>query len=707
MYMVVKNLIKEKIFGQKTDNSLGNQIQILKEACEISKYLSYPDEKGNIKQIICRAALNALEVDAGMIFIDTGQGFAPEAVLNLLQFNEKSLPLLGCHEILEGLVNSDKPIILHNRREFNNSIKNPLRDIINSYESALIHFSERNSIRLVVIALSKETGHFNKKRIDWSIKASRKNLFALERFKNSALILDENIDDEECRLFSPVCALLSRLFRAERSVIMLLDEQNRFVIKSVFGVSKPLWGTVIEAEDVKKMLLREPIRNFCGLDCTNIICVPINSNKDLVGFVAVINKCDEHFADFKDFDSEDHALLASLAIQIGLLVENRSLFRLQRETLETTIHSLVQALDARDPYTKGHSEQVSQLAVMIGKELGLPAPEIEDIRLAGLLHDIGKIGIPEKILNKPANLTATEFNQIKMHPYISAQILKPIALFKPLQPFVYHHHERWDGKGYPDGLKGENIPLGARVLAVADAFDAITADRIYRPGKSDNAAVNELVKCAGIQFDPLVVDALLTALEKKLFQEKVDSEWKFDKLSNVFEDVLAAVTMGRLVISDDWEITRITNEGKKLGQAIVTEPGDISKVRNAVRECLKYRVPDPEINKFLLCISEVATNMLEHASGGLLAWYLCNDGIIRVMAEDWGPGLSLRDLPKATLIRGVKSKKALGIGFTLLMELMNKIYLKTGQRGTTLILEQKLDSSANNNQEVPTANKAI
>ncbi|MBU7007957.1 HD domain-containing phosphohydrolase [Phosphitispora fastidiosa] len=684
----------------KTVSWQTNQIQNLRDAGEISKYLSFPGGNANIKHILCRAALNDLEVDAGMIFIDTGQGFNPEAVLNLPQLTEKMPGSPGCHEVLEDLAFRDKHFVLHTKREINSFIKSPLKEIINGYESALVHFSQRKSIRQAVISLSEAPGYFNKKRIDFSIKAFEKTLFALDRYKNSELILDENIVDEEYSLFAPVCALLSRLFRAEKSIIALLGQQNQYIVKGFFGDSKPLWGTILEAAD------GHSIKDISGLNYKNMLCVPINCDNSHQGFLSVMNKFDEDFADFMDFDSEDYLLLTLLAGQLGLLVENRSLFRMQRESLETTIHSLVQALDARDPYTKGHSEQVSQLAIMIAKELSLPAEEIEDIRLAGLLHDIGKIGIPEKILNKPDNLTSIEFNQIKVHPYISAQILKPIELFKTLLPFVYHHHERWDGKGYPDGLKGEAIPLGARILAVADAFDAITADRVYRPGKDDNAAVNELVKWAGIQFDPLVVDALLTGLEKKLFQDKVDSEWQFDKLSNVFEDVLDAVTRGRLVISDDWDITRLSNEGKKLGEAVVKEPGDVRMVRQAVKDCLKHRVPDPEINKFLLCISEVATNMVKHASGGMLAWYLCNDGKIRVIAEDSGPGLSLRDLPKATLVRGVKDNKALGLGFTLLMELMNKIYLKTGEHGTTLILEQKLDSSTGS-EEVPTANKAI
>lgn len=205
-------------------------------------------------------------------------------------------------------------------------------------------------------------------------------------------------------------------------------------------------------------------------------------------------------------------------------------------------------------------------------------------------------------------------------------------------------------------------------------------------------AINELLKSAVGQFDPKVVDALLTGLEKQLFEEKVDSVWKFDSLSNVFRDVLDAVTNGQLVISDDFEIDVLKQEGEKLGEIDVKRPEDIGKTRFAVKDVLqRYHVPEQEINKILLCISEVATNMVKHASGGRLLWYLCDDGKIRFIAEDSGPGIKMSDLPKATLVKGEKKKKALGLGFTILLELLNKVYLKTSEQGTTLVLEQKLD----------------
>jgi len=276
-----------------------------------------------------------------------------------------------------------------------------------------------------------------------------------------------------------------------------------------------------------------------------------------------------------EFNKEDQLLLVSIANQIALVIENQMLFNVQQDTFLPIIRSLVQALDARDPYTKGHSEQIAIYAVMIAKELGLSVIDVENIRFAGLLHDIGKIGIPEKILNKSGKLTPNEFNQIKLHPYISAQILKPVFLFTSLLPIVYHHHERWDGKGYPDGLAGEDIPLGARILAVADAFDAMISNRVYRQVKNKDAAVNELVKSAAGQFDPRIVDAFLTGLQKQLFEEKVDSVWKFDNLSNVFRDVLDAVINGHLVISDESDITGLIQQGEKLDEIAVRSFEDI------------------------------------------------------------------------------------------------------------------------------------
>ena len=176
------------------------------------------------------------------------------------------------------------------------------------------------------------------------------------------------------------------------------------------------------------------------------------------------------------------------------------------------IRALAAALDARDPYTAGHSDRVSALSVIIGREMRLSDADLEVLRLGALLHDIGKIGLNDEILGKRGPLTAEEFEQIKRHPVLGARILRQVPFLEPHLPIVELHHESPDGRGYPFGLRGDDIPLAARIVHVADAYDAMTSARAYRPARDGSEAVAELQRYSGTQFDPACVDALLQAL---------------------------------------------------------------------------------------------------------------------------------------------------------------------------------------------------
>ncbi len=171
--------------------------------------------------------------------------------------------------------------------------------------------------------------------------------------------------------------------------------------------------------------------------------------------------------------------------------------------------ALVAAVEARDPYTRGHSDRVTAYALSIGHQLGMPEARLEILELAGLLHDVGKIGVPEAVLNKPARLQTTEFDVIHRHPVQGADIVRNIRhpLTADVTRAVLHHHERWDGQGYPQGLSGTDIPLEARILAVADTFDALTSDRPYRKGMTGEEADRILATLAGTQLDPEVAAA--------------------------------------------------------------------------------------------------------------------------------------------------------------------------------------------------------
>ncbi|MFH1061611.1 MAG: HD domain-containing phosphohydrolase [Candidatus Omnitrophota bacterium] len=204
---------------------------------------------------------------------------------------------------------------------------------------------------------------------------------------------------------------------------------------------------------------------------------------------------------------------ADTLVLIRKLIEKQ---RLQSDNIQLfdTIKVLALALDARDNYTHNHSQEVTEYAVSIAREMGLSVKEIEIIRDAGVLHDIGKIGIPDSVLLKPGRLTDEEYDMIKKHPQIGKSILEPVQCLADKIPLIYHHHERIDGTGYPQGLSGEDIPLGARILAIADSYQAMTSDRPYRKALSMQIAISELEKFRGRQFDSKIVDVFLRVLKR-------------------------------------------------------------------------------------------------------------------------------------------------------------------------------------------------
>jgi putative nucleotidyltransferase with HDIG domain len=185
----------------------------------------------------------------------------------------------------------------------------------------------------------------------------------------------------------------------------------------------------------------------------------------------------------------------------------RRLYHQQQRSICQSLLALANALDAKDAYTRGHSERVAALGRRVAAALGLEADQVDAVGEAGLLHDIGKIGVPEPTLQKSGPLTSEEWQAMRRHPLVGAQIVAPFDFFARAAPFIRHHHERWDGSGYPDGLAGAAIPLGARIVAVADVFDALTSRRPYRAAISRVAALAQLLDDAGRTLDPDVVRA--------------------------------------------------------------------------------------------------------------------------------------------------------------------------------------------------------
>lgn len=188
--------------------------------------------------------------------------------------------------------------------------------------------------------------------------------------------------------------------------------------------------------------------------------------------------------------------------------------KLEKAYLES-IETLRYTVEAKDPYTKGHSDRVAEFSVLIGKKLGLSEEDLKTLRIGGLFHDIGKIGIPDSILLKDERLTPEEYSEIKHHPSIGTHILSNATIFSNIIPIVKHHHERYDGRGYPENLKGEDIPLLARIATVADAFDAMSSRRTYRNSLDINTIIDEIKKNSGTQFDSKIADVFLDILENE------------------------------------------------------------------------------------------------------------------------------------------------------------------------------------------------
>lgn len=242
------------------------------------------------------------------------------------------------------------------------------------------------------------------------------------------------------------------------------------------------------------------------------VVVPVHRQGHALGrMIAIRSKQD------MEFGTIEADLMKSTSMMLGVHVINQRQYREMQQMFEGTIQSLVSALDAKDAYTCGHSSRVAELAVELASRLGFDEEGINRIRMAGILHDIGKIGVDDSVLRKPGKLTDEEFEQIKQHPVLGYEILQGIRQFKKILPAVRHHHESWNGSGYPDGLAGQAIPRDAQVLAVADAFDAMSSDRPYRSGMPIDKVVSIFEEGRGVQWAADVVDVLIESINEPDF----------------------------------------------------------------------------------------------------------------------------------------------------------------------------------------------
>jgi len=327
--------------------------------------------------------------------------------------------------------------------------------------------------------------------------------------------LDELYDNRI--IYEKIVDMASRLLMAKEVAFGIIKNEKIRIESSTFN------GEVTVGHATKKEIpLTEPFeellknRNYILLNRgeknplngsilkTQLIALPLIINGEVFGILTITDRIDR-----ESFTEDEIYLAQTFAKKASLRIENNALYELFYNNLLNTLRSLIASIEARDSYTKQHSERVTNYALQISHVMGLGAEEIESLQFGGYLHDIGKIGVRDTILLKPGNLTEEEMAEIRLHPVIGEGIVRPLKFLPSERQLILYHHERFDGKGYPEGLEGERIPLLARILAVADTYDAMTSTRPYRRALSHDEAIRELKANSGTQFDPEVVRAFL------------------------------------------------------------------------------------------------------------------------------------------------------------------------------------------------------
>jgi response regulator RpfG family c-di-GMP phosphodiesterase len=393
---------------------------------------------------------------------------------------------------------------------------------VSAMKSGAIDFLEKpfkiDDLIFKVDICMKEKLTLGENDLDIKIGMTRLNK-KIEELSTISYIYDniEKTGTNNDEVFQEIVALALKVTNGESCSLVLFDEGNNVfhpqIVKSrnnggyinTGKVSPSLYTMFRDVAQKKEAVLINS--NGDSELFKSLLCAPLLIRNKVFGLLNIINSKME-----KQFTQKDLNYISSLSRRASLNIENRMLYESVFTSIMDTFMSLIHSIHARDHYTERHSINVSLLAVKTATAMRLSADQIESLKICSVLHDIGKIAIPDSILLKPGRLTDEEYDIIKTHPSIGEDILSHIKLFSSEKRIIRHHHERWDGRGYPDGISGENIPLLSRILAVADTFDAMTNDRPYRKGLTIDTAVNELNRNRNLQFDKTVVDAFISTL---------------------------------------------------------------------------------------------------------------------------------------------------------------------------------------------------
>lgn len=452
-------------------------------------------------------------------------------------FTDINMPEMNGLEFAEAMRKIDNtiPIIVMTGYP---SLENTIKTLQNGVVDFLIKPINLNQMEVCLRRVLKERSLFVeniilKKEVEGKDKLEKLNKELFYKLDEINILNKIMSDVSEVGTSSDIYKLIvnmtTELTKADEAVFYVINEvENRpFEVerypsntKLSQDTSEDITPLIMEtASDKIPLLLTENKgTKYLSPDVSSFMSVPLKIQGKVFGIISASIK-----QNGKRFTDKELYYMSFMTQKAAAAIENLALYEHINRGLMTTLNAFVKAIEARDPYTERHSNRVTEIAVLIGTDIGLNDEEIDILKIAGPLHDIGKIGIRDDILLKPGKLTGEEFEKIKEHPNIGANIVSQLGMWEEHQKIIRHHHERYDGSGYPGGLKKNEIPMLARIVSVADAYDAMASDRAYRRKMETEKIIRIIKECSGTQFDPEFVEIFL----KLHSQNKIEEIYTF------------------------------------------------------------------------------------------------------------------------------------------------------------------------------------
>ncbi|MEK6777168.1 MAG: HD domain-containing phosphohydrolase [bacterium] len=562
---LLHDILKEYLQSHAEIESLSMELlenyQTLNMLYQLSEALGDIYDIERVSSIILGQAVNITHAERGSVLLldENGTHLQVAASYGFASSELKSLTLNISDTICAEILKTGKPLIVQDIKSrpdlaifskgvyrtgsfisiplytLNDQKEKRLLGILNLSDKATAECFKSNDLKLIVAMTAQASVTIanaqSMKRLRSSKDELKKTLDELmstyDNLEKRAVVIDQinkislaiNATLDLDKLFEKICLYAKSMTNAEDAIVYYKENSVEFKSHDQSHLSFPgigndsTWEDHISFSDILKSgktfsiakpdeLVHIPLGDGRVVPLRNILAVPFFNKGDAVGVIAVVNKLFQ-----EQFSDDDMELLQTLGNQAAIAVDNAKLIEKERVLFLDTIIALAAAVDAKDAYTHNHSTNVSVYSKAIADQMFLSRQDMEILERSAILHDIGKIAIPESILNKPDKLTKEEFDIMKTHPVCGVKIVENIQAMAAIIPGMKYHHERYDGNGYPEGRKGEEIPLLARIMAVADTYDAMTSDRPYRKGPGHEIALKEIRRCSGTQFAPEVVEA--------------------------------------------------------------------------------------------------------------------------------------------------------------------------------------------------------